>query len=239
MFAELKSLQMSLYDGRSIPKHVKTVREEIKNTRDSIVDLNNIRYSLYHMTLDYFASYESQLYTIRHSVDKKITKGKAKYVLEYLLDISISSEQIRKLAKSSDWRNLWNNAGLRNFRVPHYSVDQQQLIAFSKMYDGVYKSMDTPEEFVIQDDDMLDGWMYVQQKKREKEEAEQKMQKHVDKHPNADEVYIMTNSKEEREQVNMLNSNNAEIIKAKRKERLKKKRNNNSWRIIEVEIEIK
>ena len=40
------------------------------------------------------------------------------------------------------------------------------------MYDNIQESMDCPTEDVINDDDMLDGWFIVQNRKREKDKKE-------------------------------------------------------------------
>ena len=39
------------------------------------------------------------------------------------------------------------------------------------MYDNIQESLDYPSEDVVEDDDMLDGWLIIQKQKRDKERA--------------------------------------------------------------------
>ena len=44
----------------------------------------------------------------------------------------------------------------------------KNIVMWSQLYDNVQESMDAPTKDVIKDDDLLDGWLIVQGKKREK-----------------------------------------------------------------------
>lgn len=52
------------------------------------------------------------------------------------------------------------------------TINQRNLLTWSKIYDNVQESLECPSEKVIEDDDMLDGWFLVQKLERERERVE-------------------------------------------------------------------
>ena len=89
------------------------------------------------------------------------------------------------------------------------------------LYDNVYESTERPHEDIIQDDDMLDGWLITQRKEREKEQnkkvGEEKMGQNA-KIQGADEVFIMTDNADDAKKITDMNSVYGEkIIKSRMK----------------------
>ena len=102
-------------------------------------------------------------------------------------------------------------------------IKAENLIIWSKMYDSVNESPDSPSETVIKDDYMLDGWFIVQRKKREKQQSEREFEQTNQKIAAAGEVYIMANSAEQRDKINNLNDTTSKMIKKQRMATLKAK----------------
>lgn len=90
--------------------------------------------------------------------------------------------QVRKIARSSQWRFRWNayksSGDLFGKPLMELTVDQDSLIYWSQVYDAAYESMDRPSQEVIDDDKLLDAWFEEQGKKRKLEEIKK------DKGPN-------------------------------------------------------
>jgi hypothetical protein len=77
--------------------------------------------------------------------------------------------------------------------------------------------MDCPSKDVIEDDDMLDGWFILQNKKREKEKAEAEFDKNTnEKIKNSSEVFVMANNKNDKERIESMNSYHAMMVKKER-----------------------
>jgi hypothetical protein len=78
--------------------------------------------------------------------------------------------------------------------------------------------MDCPEDDVIEDDDLLDGWFIVQRKKRESEKAESDFDNSTknDKIKNSQEIFMVPSNKKEAEKIESLNSINAKMTKRQR-----------------------
>ncbi len=90
-----------------------------------------------------------------------------------LNDHILTEDDYRELARSNSWRNIWSTRkGAGNFwgrAVVDLSSHQRHLLAWSNLYDNVYKNSSVPSDEVINDNDLLDGWMIVQRRKRESE----------------------------------------------------------------------
>ena len=69
---------------------------------------------------------------------------------------------------------------------------------------------------IIEDDDMLDGWMIFQKKKREKDKKQEQFLGANGKMKNASEIFMMAKGREEAEEILDLNSDdNRSLIKNK------------------------
>jgi hypothetical protein len=71
---------------------------------------------------------------------------------------------IRKVARSGEWRVLWSSSrenlmGLFNRSVADLGLNQKLLIYWSKVYDTIYEDPNKPEEDVIIDDIECDNWL--------------------------------------------------------------------------------
>lgn len=135
---------------------------------------------------------------------------------------------VRYLARNEPWRSFWllngsNTIDLFTKNGRELSIDQRNILVWSKMYDNVFESMETPPDFVVEDDDMLDGWFIVQREKAEQRKAENEIDKINSKHANADEVFLMANSKQDIERINSMNSTHAKVIKQQRDKLIEQK----------------
>ena len=91
------------------------------------------------------------------------------------------------------------------------------------MYDNIQESMDCPQNDVIEDDDMLDGWFLIQAKKRDDDRSKNEIDNLNPKIANSQEVYLMASSTEDRKRIDGMNSFHSSVIKKERREMIKKK----------------
>ena len=87
-----------------------------------------------------------------------------------------------------------------------WTDDQRTLVIFSKMYENAQQSLDCPSDEVFEDDDMFDGWMIDQRRKRE-EEMKKKQTDAVNttNYGNAGEVFIMAKNEDDANKIYDLN----------------------------------
>ena len=93
------------------------------------------------------------------------------------------------------------------------------------MYDNIQESMDCPPDEVIEDDDMLDGWLLVQKKKREQEQAENEVANKTsnNKIANSDEIFVMAGTQEDANKINSSNTYHNQQIKKQRMQIVRQK----------------
>ncbi len=90
---------------------------------------------------------------------------------------SVSTKEIRKIARSPQWRFRWSGAktniiALFDKPVGELDLDQQNLLYWSQVYDSVYESNEPPPDEVIENDDSLDKWFEEQGRKRKAKDVE-------------------------------------------------------------------
>ena len=139
--------------------------------------------------------------------------------LKQLLD----DEQVREAAKSAEWRVLWNSTkdATNIFKLNGCDLTNEQIsvVAWSRFYDGVYESMERPNEEIIKDDLALDGWSIAQERKRKEEEKKQEGEKLAGNAQDADEIFIPVSNQKEQDQVLALNDTYGKsVIKSKAKQ---------------------
>ena len=142
----------------------------------------------------------------------------------------LSEKSVRELARSEPWRSTWilkesEAFNLFNDKGAQLTTDQRGLLIWSKMYDNVYDSMECPSDDVIDDDDMLDGWMIIQKRNRDKDRVEREIDQSTQnsKIANSDEIFIMTDNKTDADKINDSNTFHAQKVKQQRANVIKQK----------------
>ena len=112
----------------------------------------------------------------------------------HLQQNSISETVTREIANSNPWRSIWATSkvigSLFNAEAG-LTMEQSSIIGWSKMYESIKESPDCPPDEVIDDNDLLDGFLLSESKKRDRERKQKTFDnQYGGKHSNADEVFI-------------------------------------------------
>lgn len=148
--------------------------------------------------------------------------------LSTLAKLRVTEKQYRELARKEPWRSLWSCKTVEGavFGKPatELSDEQRTLILWSKIYDSAFEHPDCPDDFVIQDDDMFDGWMIVQREEREKQQKERAGAKATgnEKINNSGEVFHIAQSDDDVRRIEEMNSVESAALKKQRMKYLKK-----------------
>ena len=133
------------------------------------------------------------------------------YILSCFRESMLPESKIRELAQNEPWRCLWavkDDAGTKLFyNDGDLTINQKNMIIWSRMYDNIQESMDCPSDDVIEDNDMLDGWFVVQRRKRKKERAESEFENSTssEKIKNSSEIFVMAETNKDKERVEIMN----------------------------------
>lgn len=141
----------------------------------------------------------------------------------------LKENQIRELARTDPWKTSWvlhqsNSIKLFAHNDRELSIDQKNILIWSKMYDNVHESLDSPPDFVLEDDDMLDGWFIMQRQKREEEKKENNLDNSLNPKVAAkEEIFLMARDKQDAKRINDMNSTTAKMIKIQRQKVINQK----------------
>ena len=144
-------------------------------------------------------------------------------VLTYYQSNLLSDKDIRYISKTEPWRTIWATCKKSNQIFSRSGMDltneQRTLILWSSMYDNAMESHECPPDDILNDDDMLDGWMILQKRNRDKSTNEALFNKSTpagSKNANADEVFVVAETQEDIDRVNSLNDMHGQQIKKQR-----------------------
>jgi hypothetical protein len=131
----------------------------------------------------------------------------------------LGDAQTRQIAKSPAWKMLWAAGKTESLfgKGAIYLTDEQlSVINWSRMYDSVYESAECPSEIVLDDDDLLDGWLITQSKKREAEKNQQLGNNKGSNKPGLQETFIPAETAEDAARIDSMNDPGARATKQQR-----------------------
>ena len=230
---KIENLKVALYEAQMRTKIFDATRKTLDKAKDQLVKLANKKSSLNNVTDTGSANAIKLQYLLYTSIIDK--KGEYVYdgddfwaeehkLIEHIfkkyLSSQIAEEIIRELARTEPWRSYWGASKIEGSvfgkSAAELNTEQRSLINWSKFYDSIYEHMESPGEAVIQDDDLLDGWLIIQSRKREKEKLEKEVDKKIGKNRGAQEVYVMADNIEHAQRINELNNPMARGVKRSR-----------------------
>lgn len=216
---QIENLKVELYQSAiDISKNQK-VRKALNSAKDQLNRILSTKSEFFVSTLEGYASSIKNEYIVCKTLFKNnklvfdSTSGKISANLfnsivseinKYIINIS----EFKEIARSSLWKAYWNAGKDSIFRgsISEWTDDQRTLINISRMYDSVYEHPECPNDKIIADEDMLDGWMIVQKRKVEKTKNERAVDELNPNLKNAQEVFLIANDQESMENIMSLNS---------------------------------
>ena len=219
----IENLKVELFENFMNITLQKKIRTNLNSHKNQLDRIKSIRSEFLVNTLEGYASsikYEFVICNSLYKNNKRIfildNKDKNSSLLSYFNNIvseinkySISISDFKNLARSYIWRSYWNsnkNTNIFPGAISEWTDDQRSLVSFSQMYDSVYEHPECPSEKVIEDDDMLDGWMIVQKRKVDNIKKQISIDNANPNLKNAGEVFLFGKKQEEIEEILSLNS---------------------------------
>ena len=231
----IENLKVALYESMMKEKIFKATRKTLDKEKKRHEELSAKKTSMNNFTQTGVANTIKLQYLLYTSIVNK--KGEYKYdgdefwdeehkviedIFKTYLSAQVREEVIRELARTEPWRSYWGAAKTEGSvfgkSASELNAEQRSLINWSKFYDSIQEHMEAPTDEVIQDDDLLDGWLILQNRKREREKLEKEVDKKIGKNKGAQEVYVMADSQEHADKIHSLNNPMARNI-VKQRER--------------------
>jgi hypothetical protein len=203
------------------------LKRYLRSVEKKLNDQINKKNLYYYNTCESIANLEKLRYIIKRNCLRNdrvcdLDDDELDYALDCFRESILQEDIIRELARTEPWRSLWFIKGnnKQNLFVDlgrDITINQQNLVLWSQTYDNIHESMDCPSEDVINDDDMLDGWLISESRKRKQEKVEKDMNnKMSDKVKNSSEVFLMASDIDEAKDIDNINTYHAKVIKKQR-----------------------
>lgn len=242
----IENSKFALYSNRLNNDKMKSIRKDLENYKKEYQRLLGLKHYLDYLTLDEFAEtkknqfiiteclvykdsnkrvFDKDINNIDHNKFDKITSAISQHI--------ISIESYKKIARHESWKMIWyaNKNNIFGRSAIELTDEQKTLVSLSNMYDKIYEHPECPQDFVIDDDDMLDGWMIDQKRKNEASKKESSNQDILNKHSKAKEIFIV-GDEDNIEEINSLNSLQSKHIIKQRNRVIK----NNSDGVDEINL---
>lgn len=217
----LENAKIELYLNFSKIKQKESIKKLIASINKQINENLNKKHYFDCLTLEYYSSSLKNQYLLMNTIysenDTKIfgdslddidTIFLEKIIYE-IYHNSISMEDIKNLANSEIWRSYWDSCkdGIFEGKAIDWTEEQRSLVNITKMMDAIREHHERPPEEVFSDFDALDGWILHQKQTAEKEKKKEQISNMVsgNKKERMDEVFVVTNSKEEAREIFSLN----------------------------------
>lgn len=226
---DIEKLKIEIYNNRHERKQREQIRKYLRLAERTLVEHLREKNSYFQNTREGYALSEKVSWIIKNSTYHKDKLYNFKDIsLTYIIDewqSSILSETIiRELTREEPWKSLWSireNQGIKLFSNTdneELTNNQRHILIWSQIYDNIQESMDCPDENVIKDDDMLDGWFILQAQKRKAERLEREIEHEIknDKIKSSKEVFVVTRDRDNQKRIHDMNDPMARSIKQQR-----------------------
>lgn len=224
LYKRLDDLKVELYKVWMMPSQQKRIRKDMDHIKKQLNKILSVKNDFFSHTLEGYASSLKNEYIICHTLysnnrlvfdynNKSNQKSFLKFnaIVQEIDKLQISLTDIKKIARSSLWRSYWSgnkHTSLFGIPVSDWTDDQRTIYKVAQMYDSVYDHPESPDEIVINDDDMLDGWMITQQRAQARIKKQNNVDLKNNKLKNSGEVYLLANNAEEIEEIQSMNDDN-------------------------------
>lgn len=236
----IDDFKVGLFEQRLAPDHQAKIRVQLQRGKAELLRLEGIRHSLDHISCAGVASQARFRYLmgagIQRASGEPLWKTEEDWntndalldkLYDQILTLRPSETEYRVLARTEPWKSIWAarkfcGRGVFDIASVDLADDQRSLLIWSSVYESIYEHPECPPEAVLDDDDTLDGWMILQRRKREVDQARSRESSiKSDKIRNADEIMFVAKSVEEAREINRMNSDHANIIKQQRLDAIK------------------
>lgn len=155
-------------------------------------------------------------------------------------DNKISEPTFRMLARTEPWKTTFHVSKKENsvFGKPSVDLsdDQKTLLAWSMLYDNIQEHPECPSSKIIDDDDMLDGWLILQ--RRNKNSNKTAFAEDNDKISQSQEIYKVAETPEDAAEIYGLNDEYGKMMLKARNKLIKEREVVNELEMPDTQIRL-
>lgn len=238
---EVEEFKVKLYRSSFKSKEKLVIRKALEIAKAKMQELYSTRNAYGHLSCSGASAIAktrylvgSSLYTssgVRVFGDDDFWESESGLLDDVLSSISrcrIDESEMRELARTDPWRSLWNcgkTGEVFGVCAADYTDEQRALVNWTMLYDNVYGHPECPSDDVVADDDLLDGWMILQRREREKKLSTKEGEELIsnEKIRNSQEVFLVAETVDDARKVVDLNDEFGKVVQRRRFKHLKDK----------------
>ena len=219
MKKDIEELKVKAFKSRLDKKSLKYIKANIRGVESKLQSHLTTKVNYLHNTVEGISETKRLAWLIHKSAyldNKPVDEDDDSivHIVNSYNSVNLSDKQIRELARNEPWRSSWmarESVSQPLFLNPddtELTIAQKSLLVWARTYDNVRESMDCPPDDVIEDDDMLDGWFVLEERKRIQEQKERSSDAAMgnEKIANSQEVFVMANNTQHAQEVYENNS---------------------------------
>ncbi len=242
LFEDLDDYKVKMYKAIFRSEERKVYKELINTTKNKIKELQLEKSSYNHLSCAGTAAMMKMRYLVGKSLhyeDKtpvwenddfwKNTDPLLEEMTNMYVESKLSEKEYREIARSEPWRSTWSCRKCEKdlFGIPAVDLTEEQksLVIWSSLYDSIYEHPSCPDQEAIDDDDLTDGWMIIQRKDRDVHRTKVQVDDIISNSriKNSGEVFVVAQTKKDRQRIDSLNDESAKNIKKRRLEEIRNK----------------
>lgn len=220
---EIENNKIELYENRNKSGTVKIIKNRLQELRTEFADLFNVRHAYDSYSCEGIANFLKLCYIVKRVTFKnkklyRFNKESLEEIVQEFQKSTLSEDKLREIGRNDCWSGYWT-AIKNNIRVFHGNLtdEQRRIIRISVFYDNLRQSPECPPEWVIEDNDMLDGFLISNKKKESEEEDKRDFTSTISPNiANCSEVYVVCENQEDANKVYSMNNNYAKTVQAAR-----------------------
>jgi len=231
----IEDVKIDLYNNSYDELKTIQLRNNLNQLKKCLLELYHERHKYDYTTSNGIANFMKSYNIIENSVQKYKTRESYDWSTHTVLSLmaykeknTVTDEQIRSIAKYSDWKGIWyaskSNGNIFNRTSVDLTSEQKRLIFWSSFYDNLGEHPECPPDKILDDDDMIDGWVAIQRRKKEKEKTDNDTQKKIgnSKIRNSSEIFLVARDEKHAQDIESLNSPQAAAMKQARLNQIKR-----------------
>jgi len=197
--------KVDIYNNRYDKKEVRRHKHILRTAKKLLGKKHGVRTSYFTNSCEGLSGLEKTAYLISQTTYKdnalyNFEEYSISDVISFWNEGNLLEPRVRELARNEPWRTIWASRDISSCPLfiqdnnKELTFTQKNLVIWSKLYDNIQEHMEAPPEEVVNDDDMLDGWFIVQNRKREKDKKEKDVDSTLGANAGKDEVFVMANA---------------------------------------------
>lgn len=223
-------IKLAMYKAFLQPENLAQLRKRLEMLKKLINETYYKKHSMDYLTKEGFAATCRAQFLLMHTVrnesgeplwtnDEDVNYPLLDSIMAMCNERTLTNEQFREIARTEPWRSYWSADKTNVIGGPtmSWTEDQRTLVSYSKMYDSIYENPDSPSEDIINDDDVLDGWIVNRKREAEKEKKKEQLESLLDnKLKDADNIFMIAKDQKAAQEIFDLNTPEMRRIKAQR-----------------------